>query len=88
MDRSQMHKLSNGESHRFTDTAFVEVMSGTGNKRAIFDLGVASKQLRDVRDGTPCYTLDKNSKDFINEYDVIFKLHSITDRIKLVNIRI
>ena len=47
-----MHKLS----HRFTDPTFLDAMSGTGNKKAVLDLGVASRDLRDVRDSTPCYT--------------------------------
>ena len=52
-----MHKLSNGESHRFTDPVFLDAMSDTGKKKAVLDLGVASKDLRDVRrDDTPCYT--------------------------------
>ena len=52
-----MHKLSNGGSHRFADPTFLDAMSETGNKKAAFDLGVASRDLRDVRNDTPCYPM-------------------------------
>ena len=48
--------MAESESHRFTDPSFLNAMSTTGNKKAVFDLGVASRYLRDVRESNPCYT--------------------------------
>ena len=60
---------------RFTEPTFVDVMSDTGNKRAVYDLGVASKELRDVRDVTPCYPMFREA-DRREKCDEVYEFRS------------